>query len=69
MNDNWEFEVGTGDEELYLLYTIGTGPSDVYGLERNPGFTWNEMTENSTQDLSLADLQIQTTDTKVYFGV
>lgn len=71
VNMNWEFETGNGDEELYLLYTREEGLTDyIYGLERNPGFTWNVMSaEASTSDLSQADLQIQVTQNDVYFGI
>ncbi len=71
VNDNWAFETGNGPEELYILYTREEGVTDfVYGLERNPGFTWNEMSaEAYGTELSLADLQIQVTQNDVYFGV
>jgi hypothetical protein len=71
VNNNWAFETGNGDEELYILYTREEGATDyIYGLERNPGLTWNEMSaESSTSDLSQAKLQIQVTQNDVYFGV
>ncbi|MES2590229.1 MAG: T9SS type A sorting domain-containing protein [Bacteroidota bacterium] len=71
VNSNWEFHAGKNPEELYVLFTTGTGPSDVHGLEydvQEPG-SWGYVTESSGQNLALADLQIQSTETDVYFGV
>ncbi|MFN5415583.1 MAG: T9SS type A sorting domain-containing protein [Flavobacteriia bacterium] len=71
VNNNWQFETGNGNQELYLLYTVEAGATDeIHGLERNPGFTWKTMNaESSSSDLSQADLQIQVTQNDVYFGV
>ena len=70
VNDNWEFHAGKNANELYVLFTTGTSNSDVHGLEYISGTnTWASVTESSTQNLSSADLQIQSKDNEVYFGV
>lgn len=72
VNNNWEFHAGRSNDELYVLYTTGTGPSDVHGLEYVAvGSTWTYVTPDvqTAQDLSVADLQIHSSATTVYFGV
>lgn len=70
VNNNWQFHAGKNANELYLLYTTGTGPSDVHGLEYESGTnSWTHLSEGSTQDLSAAELQIQSTIDRVFFGV
>ena len=70
VNDNWEFHAGKNADELYLIYTSGTGPSLIRGIEYVAGGnTWNfNEVDNAPQDFSSADLQIHSTDTRVYFG-
>jgi hypothetical protein len=69
-NSNWEFHTGKNANELYIMFTSGTGPSDVNGLEYNPGLnSWNSNNENTSTDLSTAELQIQSSDQFVYFGL
>jgi fibronectin type 3 domain-containing protein len=70
LNTNWQFHAGKNPNELYILYTSGTGPSDVHALEYVSGTnSWTHLSESSTQDLSLAELQIQSTSDRVFFGV
>jgi len=70
VNTNWQFHAGKNSNELYILYTTGTGPSDVHALEYVSGTnSWTHLSESSTQDLSLAELQIQSTIDRVFFGV
>lgn len=70
-NDNWKFHAGKNANELYVLFTSGTGPSDVHGLEYNSlSGDWTYISESSSsQNLAIADLQIQSSETDVYFGV
>lgn len=69
-NNNWEFHTGKNPSELYMLFTEGTGPASINAIEYAPGNTWQTMSaEGSTQDLSLADLQIHSSNDTVYFGV
>lgn len=69
VNNNWQFHAGMVDGNLYVLYTDLTTNSNVYGLEYDAVSSWNSMTETSSQDLSTAELQIQSTADKVFFGV
>lgn len=70
-HSNWEFHAGQNANELYVLFTSGTGPYGVNGLEYVSGTnSWTYISESSTsQDLSIADLQIQSTANDVYFGL
>lgn len=70
-NDNWEFHSGKNTGELYVLFTSDFGPSIIHGIEYTTGGgnTWTEMQESSSQDLSTARLQIESSATDVYFGV
>jgi hypothetical protein len=68
INNNFEFHVGKNPNEVYVLYTVGNNPSTVFGLELLSG-NWSLMSENTSEDLSQATLQIQSTDQQVYFGV
>ncbi|MBI2258917.1 MAG: T9SS type A sorting domain-containing protein [Flavobacteriia bacterium] len=69
VNNNWEFHASTNPNELYLLYSTGTGPSVVHGLEYiSSSNLWVHYSENSTQDLSLAQFQITSTLNRVFFG-
>ncbi|TNE53930.1 MAG: T9SS type A sorting domain-containing protein [Bacteroidetes bacterium] len=69
-NKNWDFHAGKNPGEYYVLFTSGTGPSMVHGIEFVTATNdWLYMEENSSQDLSLARTQIASSDTDVYFGV
>lgn len=70
-NDNWEFHAGKNANELYVMFTAGTGPSDIHAIEYvSGGNTWQAMSaEGSTQDLSVADLQVQSSNDTVFLGV
>lgn len=70
VNDNWEFHTGKNAGEMYVLYTTGSGPSDVHGLEFDfSGGTWTHMSETVSSNLTNATLRIQSSTTDVYFGV
>lgn len=70
VNNNWQFHAGNTPDNLYVLYTDLTANSNVYGLEYNAtGSSWSSMTETSSQNLATAELQIQSTADKVFFGV
>jgi hypothetical protein len=71
VNDNWTFHAGKNANELYVLFSTGTGPSVIHGLEYIGGTSsWSYLSESSSsQNLALADLQIQSSTSDVYFGV
>ncbi|MGV3631557.1 MAG: T9SS type A sorting domain-containing protein [Bacteroidota bacterium] len=70
INSNWEFHTGKNADELYLLFTSGTGPSLIQAAEYLVGGnSWSyQQIDNIPTDFSNGDLQIHSTADRVYLG-
>jgi fibronectin type 3 domain-containing protein len=70
INNNWEFHTGKNADELYLMFTSGTGPSLIHASEYLAGGnSWSyQQIDNIPTDFSNGDLQLHSTSARVYLG-